>query len=329
MIYAVQQNVITMILSRNSAPIINFGEIKFVRGSEFRSIFPHHEKGTIEQMRGVRAELKANRMEENSPYADDRGKVALLCGNEIARGTDTKAGFLLRLKEFLVDDYSVGMDDTLVLEDELVTAGKLLTQRSREPYPVFIFAHGMELHLLAVSMLRMMGLESYPAIARSGGYSEPVIAVLDLYGTPLSTVPLGESHPPLETLQVISDLAMKGVTYAMLAENHARSFFKDMAWHVRNGAEGLPGEEVEEHLELVVDSLYKSYCLWPENPYIENTLIGLGTKMFHILHALGMNRAAEAEDVVKESSRNLAAGIAAMAEDELNSRLGMNPQNPN
>ncbi len=331
MIYcALQHNVVMMILTKNPAPEIRFKKIKFVRGSELKPFLPHPEKVIAEQVRGAAADLKANMMEEDSPYADDQGKVALLCNEKIAKEAKTKAGLILRLREFLLDERSVGFADSIVLEDELVTAGKLLTQRSRADYPVCILAHGMEPVMLGVSMLRMMGMETYPAIAKSEGYTEPVIALIGLYGIPLSTISFGESHPPMRTLQLISDMAMRGVTYAMLAENQVRRFFRDMAWLVSKGASELPAEEVSEYLDLIVEPLYKSYCLWPQNQFIHDTLIGLGTKMFHLLHAVGMNRATDAEeDAVKEASMRCAAGIASKAEDVLNTMLGCDPQDPN
>lgn len=100
-----------------------------------------------------------------------------------------------------------------------------------------------EIHMVAVSVLRRLGWEAYLARANSiqrivppGETQErlvplnlPVIAIFDPKGkVPLYTTTLCPDHPPMMSLEILSDKEVDALSYALLAQMRIRRFVQEM-----------------------------------------------------------------------------------------------------
>lgn len=169
--------------------------------------------------------------------------------------------------------------------DELLSAGAILGQDGRICHnpstggTEFAMAHVFEPYLLAAAALRSLGYEAYVSRAVmpiEGGHElyHPLISVVDLnMGAPLTTFDLIRGHPPLGSIDVMSDVAVLGVTYAMLAEARVKHLTVEMVKQVKEYDKELSLDELENQCERIARMLFECYRRWPGCHFIGNTFI--------------------------------------------------------
>lgn len=259
---------------------INLAKVVFSSGPQARPILDHcRAEGLMcsrlaDQLRGAVKELRKGRMGlEEGPYADDQDAVVSFC-DWAAMRTVSRIGLIERLIELANDPSAFAYDESIVL-DGPVTAGTILTDRSRRGAgDVTLFTHVMEPFMLAVSVLRRKGIECYPALAIAGDEEfEPVIAALELsQDVPLATISLSRNHPPLHSLDILSDSAVMGIVCAISAENAARKLARStLSGMMLRG--DMPSEgEVDDAVRHMAEELFASHGAWPYNIFIEKAL---------------------------------------------------------
>jgi len=138
----------------------------------------------------------------------------------------------------------------------------------------------MEPYLLAVAALRLKGINAYPAqsIVPAGEDEEaahPLIVILDLSKeVPLTTFDMFRAHPATGAIDILSDVAVEGVTYAMLAEARIRHLVYDM---IRLGEQGqeMPPEQFGNQLGRISRMLFESVKRWDGNPFVSRAMTKL------------------------------------------------------
>ncbi len=237
---------------------------------------------------------------EEGPYADKEGAVEDLV-KDLSDGVKTRMEFIERMVEILrpfkdmesememprfhdSDNYLLAYNhDFANIPDVLTTAGEILTQENRQLYSdsfgreLTIVCHPLEHYLLAVSALRRKNINAYPALAvmpqesREAFY--PLIAIVELSKkVPLQTFSLTRAHPSMSAVDILSDAAMKGATYAMLAETRARHLTVELVEQSKLGK--TPSEdEMENQLKRIGDMLFECHKVWPGSHVAGDALV--------------------------------------------------------
>jgi hypothetical protein len=237
---------------------------------------------------------------EEGPYADKEGVVEDLV-KDLSDGVKTRMEFIERMIEVLrpfkdtesemelprfhdSDNYFFAYNhDFADIPDVLTTAGEILTQENRQLYSdsfgreLTVVCHPLEHYLLAVSALRRKKINAYPALAvmpHEGGEGFfPLIAIVKLSEKiPLQTFALTRFHPSMSAVDIISDVAMKGATYAMLAETRAKHLIVEIVEQSKLG-KTLSEDEVENQLERIGDMLFECHKAWPGSHIAGDALV--------------------------------------------------------
>lgn len=279
--------------------------------------------------------LRKGRMDmEKGPYADDADAVQGFC-DYVSIDAGTRLALVERVASAINDPGSFGFDDGIVFDGPL-SAGTILTDRRRQaPGDVTLFTHLMEPFILAVSVLRRKGIESYPALAIFGDEEfEPVIALVDLLeDAPLATIPLSAAHPPMHSLDLLGDHAIVGVSHAIAAENMARQLARDTLSGMMLRGDLPPEEDVDRAILSISDRLHSSYMEWPQNIFVEKALGFLESTMSraYALLSTAFLRSRRSEmgqdefrmqiDLLSIESAYLGKGLAKRAEGYLYHRI--------
>ncbi|MDD5171720.1 MAG: hypothetical protein PHF60_01660 [Candidatus ainarchaeum sp.] len=253
-----------------------------------------------EQLRNASPELEYLSIPlEEGPYAEKDGKMAEFADAVFKDVTD---GNLIAMIERLIDirpfvdpsteaayprlcrsGYNFTLAQDFMTSDELPTAGQILSDENRlyvesaSGASRLKLAHPMESYLLAVSALRRRGLEAYPAhaVMPSSDYGElfyPLIAIVDLAKeVPLTTFDLFRSHPPMASVDIISDVAAQGVLHAMRAEARAKHLTVEMKLQSQEG-KALSDDEILNQLERISRSLFECIKAWPGCHFISRAM---------------------------------------------------------
>jgi len=238
---------------------------------------------------------------ESGPYADKEGRVAEMAEAAFA---GAKEGDLFGLIERIIDmrpfmeplseranprffkSYNFHYNESVETPDELPVAGEILGQEARLAKEhvtgagLFKLVHPMEPYILAVAALRRKGINAYPAqsIVPAGEDEEaahPLIAILDLSKeVPLITFDMFRAHPATGAIDILSDVAVEGVTFAMLAEARVRHLVYDM---IRLGEQGreMEPDEFGNQLNRISRMLFESVKRWDGNEFVSRAMTKL------------------------------------------------------
>ena len=279
---------------------------------------------------------------QDGPYADKDGIVAAFADILFKGAKRDKLNELIEriidIRPFTVPEFEVGQFQRkfplqlgfisrrdFTPPDELPNAGNILRQErlmQLKSGKKFQLTHPMEQYILAVAALRTRGFNAYPAIATltdSDGQpasSRPLIAVIDMKNqNPLTTFDFNRRHPEMDTMTVLSDVAVMGVLHSMRAETRCKHLAAEMVEMSKHGTL-LQIDDAEVQLERISRSLCESTKRWDEgNPFIANTMMFLAsiTRDAVIETALNLQKNASGEaaaGAVREYiSRMLDAGV--------------------
>ncbi len=213
--------------------------------------------------------------------------------------------------------------------DVLPTAGVILSQDERLAKEhvtgagQYRLVHPMEPYILATALLRARGINAYPAQAvvpdgEGGEASAPLLAIIDLAKeVPLMTFDMFRAHPAMGAIDILSDTAVQGATYAMLAEARVRHLVFDMVRLSEQGQE-LSADEFGNQLNRIARMLFESVKRWDGNPFIPRAMTLLGNSTQEAVLISDINRFRLAND----------AGAAAQVENLVRQILhsGTDPQ---
>ncbi|VVC04552.1 Uncharacterised protein [Candidatus Bilamarchaeum dharawalense] len=176
------------------------------------------------------------------------------------------------------------LDSEFPVPDVLTTAGRILTQTERHVTEqgtgadLILQPHSTEPYILAVAVLRHLGYEAYPAQAvipndMQTVRFQPIVAVIDFDKEyPLTTFDLLRYHTPMGSVDIVSDVAMLGATFAALAEARVKHLTVEMLLQYKEGKE-LSFDELQNQLNRVAHALFEAHTRWPGCHYISNTLL--------------------------------------------------------
>jgi hypothetical protein len=305
---------------------------------------------------------------EEGPHADHEGLVQAFV-NEVFKGTNTLSEKIERLIDVLrpfVDAFVEGAFKKIYknktyrfklnghfadIPDELPTAGRLLGQQSRrviDPQShgkYIIVADLLESYILAVSALRRVGVKAYNAyglVSGTKGETTPLVAIIDEKAPfSLITFALQREHATIGAVNVLSDQAMLGATYALLAKYRTSHLGIEMV-KASAGPVPLTSEEIGNQLERIGDSLVEAHSRWPGSHMISDTLDYIYTSSMEASIPLIlsdteankeslvlMNPEFAIPDVLEQHVQQLAAQAAgrwrAMAHSRLDRRIPKHP----
>gem|GEM_PF-6049772 len=267
------------------------------------------------------------------PYADKDGIVAAFADIVFKGARRDKLNELIEriidTRPFTVPEFEVGpfqrkfplqvgfiSRKDFMPPDELPTAGNILRQERLMQFKSgkkFQLVHPMEQYVLAVAALRMRGFNAYPAIATltnadsQPGSTRPLIAVIDMKNqNPLTTFDLNRRHPEMDTMTILSDVAVMGALHAMRAETRCKHLAAEM---VRCGEQGtyLSVDDMATQLHRIARSLFESVKRWDKNQLI--------SKAMTLLYGLSGN--AYMESALKIHEKTYGKEVA----EALNSRI--------
>jgi hypothetical protein len=239
---------------------------------------------------------------EDGPYADKGGRVDKFA-KIISRGNPDNIVIFDRTIQFLGSREVGGMGAFSVdrefadIPDVLPTAGEILSQGSRQQddnrtgKKYRILTHLMEPLILAVSILRRNGINAYPSLGvipqgRSGEILVDLISVIEPNkDTPLTTFALAKIHPPIVSIDVISDAAMKGVTHVILAESRLKHLTSEMV-ELSKTNRSFSDDELENQLKRIAEQLFECHKRWPGTHYISEALEYFKFDLFDALMAI-------------------------------------------
>jgi hypothetical protein len=249
------------------------------------------------QLTAAAQELKRHSMPlEEGPYADKEGRVDEFT-DKLFEGV--KDGDRLAMVERVIDTrpfltpelerayprafptFNFFYNEDFMTPDNLPSAGEILGQkrlvRNRTTgASQFYLVHPMEQYILAVAALRSKGLNAYPAQAvvpeMDGSEStHPLIVIMDLAkGPSLMTFDMARDHPPLGAIDILSDVAVTGAMYAMLAEARITHLTTLMVLESRRDR-SLELATIQNQLERISRSLLQCAKRWDGCPFIPRT----------------------------------------------------------
>ncbi|GEM_PF-2200736 len=230
---------------------------------------------------------------EEGPYADKDGKLIQLATHirEIAelkeKGDDS-------IIDTIIDVIGLGnglplkVNYYLYRESETpLTAGSILVEKERREVDEtdgstsILLCNPFESLILAAGVLRRMNLNAYPAYSvftRPDGKEGvlPIMALLDLDSksdAPLITFPLhSKEHPPIGAIDLISDEAVEGVTYALQAQNVIKKIGRLIVDTMENENREISEEEVKILLKSTAEFLIESNKRWEGSIFMLDTV---------------------------------------------------------
>ncbi|MFH1785525.1 MAG: hypothetical protein ABH842_03770 [Candidatus Micrarchaeota archaeon] len=306
--------------------VMGFGK-KPAGARKFLSLVGGQEDPVFRQLKEGMGILRSNRLPANTLYSENDPAVVAFT-SALAHGTvqgdlyalierlidtrpdlmiDTPSGQRIVDLEFEVQHprpfesgYHFRLDSEFHVPDILPTAAVLLNQSERRfgelgsGAELIMQAHITEPYILAVSVLRHFGYDAYPAQAVVPNNANtvrfhPIITVIDQDKEyPLTTFDLLRIHPPMGSIDIISDVAMVGATYAALAEARVRHLTVEMLRQHKEGRE-LSMDELTNQLRRIADVLFEAHKRWPGCHYISNALVyafeDFSNTLFTINHA--------------------------------------------
>jgi hypothetical protein len=300
--------------------------------------------GREEELRAENPELHTF-LSDESPYTD-REEAVLKLTNEISRGTNTTRDVIDRLIDILRPFQTMEMErveprlhtsenylfgyapDEGIIPDDMMSAGMILTEEKRRIYdPDFkmeriVFTSIMDSFMLAVAVLRKLGLNAYPALAvipdrdpdkhpseQQTIYS-PIVALVELSkDVPLKTFALARNHPGMASVDILSDVAMKAVTWAMLAELRIKHLTIEMAKQSKEGRM-LPEEEVGNQIKRIGDALFECHVRWPGSYMINDTIAYFAKDVMEAIIAIELDGIqANMEEIAKNNPMMMMPGM--------------------
>ncbi|MBU0532317.1 hypothetical protein KKB44_02365 [Candidatus Micrarchaeota archaeon] len=254
---------------------------------------------------------------EEGPYADKDGLVAELA-REIAKGAKDTLDLVDRIIDILrpvvgtevearfprvhvSGKYSFELNEHFgMLPDEAPTAGQILAHEDRyymnrsTGRETIVLAHMMEPFILAASVLRRNDLHAYPALGILPiDYGEeryvPLMTLIDLTkDVPLTTFALMRDHPPMASIDVISDTAMMGVLSTIHAEQRVKHLTLELVQQLNTG-KTLSEDETTNQLNRVADALFDCHTVWPGCHFIGDSLVFLAQDVAETMMAIYLN----------------------------------------
>lgn len=246
------------------------GEVEIFRSEIFEGVQPTDIQGIADRV-----------IDTVRPYHPELDRA-------MPRSFKPAYGFVLN-PDFVTADTD-RRDPSLALPDKLLCAGDIFNQPIRivtneTSGADFVTVTGnLEPLLLAVSALRRHGLRgAYPAMAVDLGVdpqgqtvevTAPLIAILDMTkDIPLHTFsPFMREHPHMVALDIISDVAMLGATFTILAETRIKRLALEMLFQAKERGRAMDHEEVEHQLGRIADALFQCHINWPNCHLIMGTL---------------------------------------------------------
>ncbi len=223
--------------------------------------------------------------------------------------------------------YNFTLNERVETPDELSRAGAILCQNERlqkdevTGSAQIALVHPMEQYVLAVAALRARGFPAYvsQAVIPAGDgeeISSPLIAVLDLAASePLITFDMFRAHPNMGAIDILSDTAVEGALYAMLAEARVRH----LAYHiVREGGEGreMEPDQFGNQLVRIARPLFESVKRWDGNHFIPRAMTALANNVADAILVSDIARLAKANDEEKAAQvRGVAVQILQSGSD--------------
>jgi hypothetical protein len=211
-------------------------------------------------------------------------------------------------------------DPEFLIPDVLPSAGEIFAQVNRTVADeatggsFFTLTHPMEPYLLSVAALRLRGVNAYPANAvlpaEQSEIYHPLITIVDLTkDVPLMTFDLMAVHPPMGSVDIMSDVAIKAVTFTMLAQTRIMHLTAEMFVQNQQGRE-LSMDELLNQLNRVADSLFEAHKRWPGSHFISNVLAFAFQDVAEVLTDMQMAEAnAHMETIVAQNPSFTIPGV--------------------
>jgi len=235
------------------------------------------------------AEVRSRTLsEDEGPYADKGGCLAELA-DAVSEGAKTTAELVERVIDLramappeieaayprvhLAPIFAVN-ESYAKAEDLLPTAGEVLSQKSRLVTDdtlgttFTVLTHPIESLTIAVAVLRAKGMEAYPSLGvmpdgKGDEMYTPLISIVEPSKSPsLRTFAFIRSHPPLASLDIISDEAMMGVLNIILAQTRTSRLFLDVLLGAQQNRV-VPPERLEATARRIGTSIFKCHKAWP------------------------------------------------------------------
>lgn len=266
-------------------------------------------KDMLEQLARVVPLLEANSLRQNdSLYADEAGALAEFsagilkgCPNTDIEGTIER---IIDMRPFLDIDserafprrhsgpLDMRFDRSFISPDAVPTAGMILNQERRKIYDNTVggrylaIGQAMESYLLAAAVMRTAGIPAYVATsvmpAEEGEEHKPLLAVLDGSrgsADALLTFDLVRVHPPVGSVEIISDGALWGLGNVMRATNKVKLLMSEISMIGLAGSEIEP-EELGQRIKDIARSLFECHKVWPGSHFIPEALGFLRDEMY-------------------------------------------------
>jgi hypothetical protein len=178
------------------------------------------------------------------------------------------------------------LDRDRAVEVGLPTAGRLLDDRSRltvdENRAYIVLVHELEPYILGAAVLRELGYDAYPAEAVTAKKIYPIIAILERGGD-VATFDLLREHPPMQSLNILSDSAVLGAGYAIMAEIVGKRLATDMLMGSCRGTK-LPPDEIEGQLKKIGELLFLANTKWRGCHYIREAMVHIHLDIFYAVN---------------------------------------------
>ncbi len=262
-----------------------------------------------EQLARVAPLLEAHSLpQKDSLYADEAGALAALSAGVMAgwREGDLEGAIerVIDMRPFLDIDSErsfprshsmpLGMrfDGSFIAPDVVPTAGMILNQGRRLIFDSTVggrylaISQAMESYLLGAAVMRTVGIPAYIATAVTPGEEcenhKPLLAVIDP-SKPVEdsvlTFDFVRLHPPLGSLEIMSDDALWGLGNVMRAHNKVKLLMSEISMIGLSGSEIEP-EELALRIRGIAESLAECHRIWPGSHLIPEALGYLRDEMF-------------------------------------------------
>ena len=298
------------LVTSDKAPRLYMGRILSPtgQGAERYILRPGRTADLKDQIAKIAPLLEANSLQKkDSPYADEDGALARFCDgvlsgskrgdlrDAIERAIDTRP-FLDVDSERLFprthqSPIDLRFDASFIAPDVVPTAGMILSQARRRAYDstsrstYLAISQVMESYMLAAAVMRAAGFQAYPATAVTPGEDseehKPLIAVLDPKAgqDAIVTFDLLRAHPPVGSIEIISDGALWGMANTMRAQNKVKLLMSELSMVSLSGMDLHP-DELDERIKEAARSLYDCHNIWPGSHFVNDALAFLRSEMY-------------------------------------------------
>jgi len=250
------------------------------------------EKGLNKQCRKAKEMMDEHALaEDKGPYADHNDEVEELStifnkddrDELIDQIIDILAPFDLDARtesvfhrHYEYDDLKLAVIPDMIIPNEgLLTAGRILSEQEdragthgKSGIEIMVIPNYMEAMMIAVSVIRKLGIDAYPSVGMATVDDQPVVSPLIAILEPEEEICLTtfnlffRSHPPIEALDLISDVAMLGGTYALRAEYDGKMLASEMVASVEEKGERIPQDKIIEVLDALAGKLFEAHKRW-------------------------------------------------------------------